>query len=136
MRFNIYENTVGACVGVEDALTERGALIQYLLRHEELDDIMLWKSTDRSSSWKLAKYDQEDEYMYAKLAPHEDNLWEFFNQLPEGYDMQIFDTEGKLLTESYGSISDSMHEYKIQSVKRSATDNTVFIVKVDKRRDE
>ena len=136
MRFNIFESTVGACVAVEDALTEREALIQYLLRHEELDDIMLWKSTDRSSSWKLAKYDQEDEYLYAKVAPHEDNLWEFFNQLPEGYDMQIFDTEGKLLTVSYGSISDSMDEYKIQSVKRSATDNTVFIVKVEKRRDE
>ena len=104
MRFNIFESTVGACVAVEDALTEREALIQYLLRHEELDDIMLWKSTDRSSSWKLAKYDQEDEYLYAKVAPHEDNLWEFFNQ--------------------------------IQSVKRSATDNTVFIVKVEKRRDE
>lgn len=135
MRFNIFESTAGACVGVEDALTERGALIQYLMRHEELDDIMLWKSTDNSNSWKLAKYDQEDDYMYAKLAPHEDNLWEFFNQLLEGYDMQIFDTEGKLQVESYGSISNSMDEYRIQSVKRSETDHTIFIVTVEKRRD-
>ena len=136
MRFNIFERTSGACVGVEDALTERGALIQYLMRHEELDDIMLWKSTDSSNSWKLAKYDREDEYMYAKLAPHEDNLWIFFNQLPERYDMQIFDTEGKLLTESYGSISQTMDEYKIVSVTRSETDNTIFIVKVEKREDK
>ena len=47
---------------------ERQALCLYLMNHEELTDMMLWKSTDFMGSWKLAEYDNEDEYLRAREA--------------------------------------------------------------------
>lgn len=51
------------------AYNERHALCIYLMIHEELEDMMLWKSVclnnPDASFWKLAEYDNEDEYLYA-----------------------------------------------------------------------
>lgn len=49
------------------AYNERHALCIYLMNHEELDDMMLWKSN--LGTWKLAEYDNEEEYMVA-VAPY------------------------------------------------------------------
>lgn len=45
---------------------ERQALCKYLMEHEELDDMMLWQSTNYPNKWKLAEYDNEDNYIYAR----------------------------------------------------------------------
>ena len=50
------------------ATDSRQALCLYLLNHEELTDMMLWKSVDYASSWRLAEYDHEDEYLIAREA--------------------------------------------------------------------
>ena len=55
----------GELVCYVKAENERHALCVYLACHEELDDMMLWKST-REGKWKLAKYDCEEEFMFAK----------------------------------------------------------------------
>jgi hypothetical protein len=36
------------------------------MNHPEMNDAMLWLSAN--GTWKLAEYDHEDEYMYAKEA--------------------------------------------------------------------
>ena len=43
---------------------ERQALCMYIMNHDELIDIMLWKAP--SGMWKLAEYDAEDFYLFAK----------------------------------------------------------------------
>ena len=48
--------------------SERDALCMYLMKHEELQDAMLWKSKDWKQQWKLAKYDDEESYLYARIA--------------------------------------------------------------------
>lgn len=48
--------------------SERQALCLYLMNHEELTDMMLWKSTDFMGGWKLAGYDNEDAYLRAREA--------------------------------------------------------------------
>ena len=52
------------------AYNERHALCIYLMTHEELEDMMLWKSVCLNnydaSFWKLAEYDSEDEYFRAR----------------------------------------------------------------------
>ena len=50
------------------AENERQALCIFLMNHEELNDMMLWKSADNSNAWKLAEYDHEDEYLRAREA--------------------------------------------------------------------
>lgn len=50
------------------ANNERHALCIYLMNHEELNDVMLWKSTDYFGGWKLANYDNEEEYLRAREA--------------------------------------------------------------------
>lgn len=52
--------------GYVQADNERQALCKYLMEHEELDDMMLWKSVFYPNEWKLAPYDHEDEYLYAR----------------------------------------------------------------------
>lgn len=47
------------------AKSEREALCIYLTKHEELNDMMLWASVF-NGQWRLAEYDNEDEYMFAK----------------------------------------------------------------------
>ena len=48
------------------ANTEREALCIYLMNHEDLVDMMLWKSKDTGYGiWKLAEYDDEDNFMFA-----------------------------------------------------------------------
>lgn len=46
------------------AKDERQALCIYLAMHEELNDMMLWKNP--FGNWRLAEYDNEDEYIYAR----------------------------------------------------------------------
>ena len=51
-----------------EANTEREALCIYLMNHEEMIDVMLWrakKSCTDDYIWKLAKYDDEDNYIIA-----------------------------------------------------------------------
>lgn len=43
---------------------ERQALCMYLMNHNELIDVMLWK--DPSGMWKLAEYDCEDLFLFAR----------------------------------------------------------------------
>lgn len=50
------------------AKDERQALCLYLMNHEELTDMILWKSTDYFCRWKIAEYDNEDEYLTARKA--------------------------------------------------------------------
>lgn len=45
---------------------ERQALCRYLMEHEDLDDAMLWKSLAYPYVWKLAEYDSEDLYLFAR----------------------------------------------------------------------
>ena len=45
------------------ANTSREALCIYLMCHEELEDMMLWKSA--FGTWKLAEYDNEDNCIIA-----------------------------------------------------------------------
>ena len=48
------------------ANTEREALCIYIMNHEEMVDIMLWKSKGVVDDiWKLAEYDDEDNYIFA-----------------------------------------------------------------------
>ena len=47
------------------AQNERHALCIYLTNHEELYDMMLWQSID-GGMWKLAEYDCEDQFMFAR----------------------------------------------------------------------
>lgn len=57
-------NSDGKFVEYVRAYNERHALCVYLTSHDELDDMMLWKSN--LGTWKLAAYDNEDEYLCAK----------------------------------------------------------------------
>jgi hypothetical protein len=55
----------GDIIGYVIAENERQALCIYLMKHEELDDMMLWKSC-YNNAWRLAKYDNEDKYIFAR----------------------------------------------------------------------
>lgn len=59
-------NFNGSILDTVFAKDERQALCIYLTNHEELNDMMLWKSADNSNAWKLAEYDNEDEFIYAR----------------------------------------------------------------------
>ena len=48
------------------AKDERQALCVYLANHEELDDMMLWKSA-YDGGWKLAPYESDDDCLYARF---------------------------------------------------------------------
>ena len=54
----------GNNVGYVNANNEKQALCMYLMNHEELIDVMLWRAP--SGLWKLAKYNEEDFFMYAR----------------------------------------------------------------------
>ena len=56
----------GKIYGYITADNERQALCKYLMEHEELEDMMLWKSADYPNRWKLAEYDNEDKYLCAR----------------------------------------------------------------------
>lgn len=43
---------------------ERHALCMYIMNHDELIDITLWKTPD--GIWKLAEYNSEDFYLFAR----------------------------------------------------------------------
>lgn len=60
--FKIMQN--GNKIETVKANNEREALCVYLMNHEELVDMMLWKAMD-IGVWKLAEYDNEDDYMIA-----------------------------------------------------------------------
>jgi hypothetical protein len=55
----------GNIVDIVSANNERQALCLYLMKHDELTDVMLWKSTF-DNKWRCAKYDNEDEYFRAR----------------------------------------------------------------------
>lgn len=59
-------NHCGEVVDYIQAENERQALCKYLMEHEELNDMMLWKSAYYPSEWKLAEYDCEDECLRAR----------------------------------------------------------------------
>ena len=59
-------NYYGTSYGCVRADNERQALCKYLMEHEELNDMMLWESADYPNIWKLAEYDNEDNYVYAR----------------------------------------------------------------------
>lgn len=61
-------NRYGEIRGYVTAENERQALCKYLMEHEELDDMMLWKSVSYPFNWKLAEYDNEEECLVARKA--------------------------------------------------------------------
>ena len=65
---NVYEivDYYGINHGCVRADNERQALCKYLMEHEELNDMMLWQSMSYPNKWKLAEYDCEDKYLYAR----------------------------------------------------------------------
>ena len=63
-QFVILDNIGNHCAYVR-AENERQALCKYLMAHEELEDMMLWKAAD-NNMWKLAEYDCEEEYLTAR----------------------------------------------------------------------
>ena len=52
--------------GCVEAKSERQALCIYLMEHEEIYDAVLWCSTFNLGTWKLAEYDKEDDYLFAR----------------------------------------------------------------------
>ena len=58
-------NSYGEVIECISAKDERQALCIYLTNHEELNDMMLWCG-GWQGIWKLAEYDNEDEYIYAR----------------------------------------------------------------------
>lgn len=58
-------DTYGKSFGYIDADNERQALCKYLMEHEELNDMMLWFG-GWDGNWKLAEYDNEEEYFRAR----------------------------------------------------------------------
>lgn len=58
-------NINGSVIEYVRADNERQALCIYLMKHEELNDMMLWESS-YSNTWKLAEYDNDDNYIYAR----------------------------------------------------------------------
>jgi hypothetical protein len=55
-------------VDVIEAHNERAALCRFIERHDELEDVMLWKPPICSypRCWRVAVYDCEDDYLYAE----------------------------------------------------------------------
>lgn len=66
----IYEiiDSNGKRIELIEAESERQALCRYLMNHEELTGVHLWKSVDLWRSWRLAEYDKEDECLMAREA--------------------------------------------------------------------
>ena len=56
----------GKSLSLIKADNERQALCMYLMNHEELNDMMLWQSVNYPHKWKLAEYDDEYNYIYAR----------------------------------------------------------------------
>ena len=65
--YEIFDST-GRRIELIQAESERQALCIYLMNHEELTGVMLWKSVDFLGSWRLAEYDKEDECLMARVA--------------------------------------------------------------------
>ena len=62
----VFEIITYDCIhkGCVEADNERQALCVYLMEHEELCDMMLWQNL--AGSWRLAEYECEDQYLYAR----------------------------------------------------------------------
>lgn len=132
MKWNIYEYASGCIVATVEARTAREALLKYLMEHEELNDMMLWKSTDRQDGWRLAEYDNEDEFLYAKANWEATNLWDLFTKLPMEADMKLVDRTGRILAESYGSLHiDDFDEAKILSVQLPEEGSDIYTVTIE-----
>lgn len=59
-------NFLGEVIDNVEAANERQALCVYLMNHEEMVDAMLWRCV--SGGWKLAEYDSEEEFIFARKA--------------------------------------------------------------------
>lgn len=137
MKWDIYDYASGCIVATIEARTAREALLKYLMEHEELNDMMIWKSTDRQDGWHLAPYDNEDEFLYAKPNWEATNLWDLFCKLPMSADMKLSDKKGNVLTESYGSLHiDDFDEAKILSVQMPEDNSDLYTVIVEVEEDE
>ena len=58
-------NHYGNSYGYVNANNAREALCKYLMAHEELEDMMLYKDAFWGM-WKLAEYDNEETYFVAR----------------------------------------------------------------------
>lgn len=132
MKWDIYEYASGCIVATVAARTAREALLKYLMDHEELDDMMLWKSTNRQDGWRLAEYDNEDEFLYAKANWEATNLWDLFTKLPMEADMKLVDRGGKILAESYGSLHiEDFDKARILSVQLPEENSDIYTVTIE-----
>lgn len=63
---HIYEivDSNGKVIEYVRANTEKQALCIYIANHAELVDVMLWYSN--SNMWKLAEYDDEENFLFAR----------------------------------------------------------------------
>lgn len=68
MLYAIKKAEDNSIVDVIEAHNERTALCRYIERHDELEDVMLWKPPIRNypCGWRVANYDCEDDYLYAE----------------------------------------------------------------------
>lgn len=132
MKWDIYDYASGCIVATIEARTAREALLKYLMEHEELNDMMIWKSTDRQDGWHLAPYDHEEEFLYAKANWETTNLWDLFLKLPEAADMKLMDKKGNVLAESYGDLHiDDYDNEKILSVQLPEDKSDLYTVIIE-----
>ena len=132
MDWLIHDNSTGKIVATIPARNAREALLKYLMDHEELDDMMFWKSADHGDSWKLAPYDQGEDFLYARINVAADSVWELFRMLPMSSDMQIVNKEGEILAESYGSLSrDDFDNARIVSLKPDPNNCDMYTVVIE-----
>lgn len=132
MKWHIFDNSDGKLVGVVEAKTAREALVKYLLEHEELDDVMLWKSCDRDNSWRLAPYDEEENFMYARLKIEAENVWDLYMKIPHGSNLKLLNKSGKVLVEDYGSsVEDTFDDAKIITVNPDPHDSDLYNVVIE-----
>lgn len=134
MKWNIYNNESGCVVATVEAKTAREALLEYLKEHEELNDMVIWNSTNCKDCWKLAPYGCEDLFLYAKANWWEaaTTLWDLFIKLPMEADMKLVDRGGKILAVSYGSLNiEDFAEAKILSVEMPSEGSDIYTVTIE-----
>ena len=123
MKWDIYEYASGCIVATVEARTAREALLKYLMDHEELNDMMLWKSTDRQDGWRLAEYDNEDEFLYAKANWQSTTLWEFFLKLPGAADIRVLDAQRKV-TDLYTTMISMKPKFSVWNCRMTTATST------------
>lgn len=131
MKWDIYNRESECIVTTIEARTAREALVRYLLEHEELDDVMLWKSCG-SDSWRLAPYDESENFMYAGLKIEAENVWDFFMKIPRSANLKLLNKSGKVLVEDYGaSYENTFDTAKIIAVNPDPHDIDLYNVVIE-----